>query len=80
MKALELGQKIFDADYLEHGIIIARNTPTGIQVLDGHEDHPMMQDMLKYVFSTNFLDRLYLAESGEIHYTWTNDPAVTEVK
>lgn len=79
-KKLELGQRIHDASFLIQGkgTIVARRVGNDLQVLDGLETDENVLRMSK-MFLENANERIVIADSGEVYFTWDEDEEVTEI-
>lgn len=79
-KKLELGQRIHDASFLIQGkgTIVARRVGNDLQVLDGLQTDENVLRMSK-MFLENENERIAIADSGEVYFTWDEDEEVTEI-
>ena len=79
-KQLELGQRIHDASFLIQGkgSIVARRVGNDLQVLDGFETNEQVLRASK-MFLENANERIVIADSGEVYFTWDEDEEVTEI-
>lgn len=79
-KQLELGQRIHDASFLIQGkgTIVARCVGNDLQVLDGFETNEQVLRASK-MFLENANERIVIADSGEVYFTWDEDEEVTEI-
>lgn len=79
-KQLELGQRIHDASFLIQGkgTIVARRVGNDLQVLDGFEANEQVLRASK-MFLENANERIVIADSGEVYFTWDEDEEVTEI-
>lgn len=74
---LELGQRIYDKDRETAGVIALRFVNGNYQFLEAHADNEELIARRGWV--DDELERMFVADDGEICYTWTEDPDVEEL-
>lgn len=77
---LELGQRVYDACFAirSEGVIVARRIHDDLQVLAGFETDTRVLHMAK-MFLDKPTERILIADSGEVYYTWEGDEDITEI-
>lgn len=74
---MALGQRIHDAGYEHTGTIVMRKLGDQYFILEGYENN---EGLLDYkMLLTKDTERIYVADSGGFHYTWTDDYEVTQL-
>lgn len=79
-KQLELGQRVHDASAYINGkaTIVARRRGDDLEVLEGFIGNQRVLHMAK-MFLQEEQERIIVSDGGDVYYTWTGDPEVTEI-
>lgn len=78
-KELELGQRVHDASALINGkaTIVARRRGDDLEVLEAFIGNERVLRTAK-MFLQEEHERIIVSDAGDVYYTWTDDPEVTE--